>query len=582
MSPPASQAPWTVLDTCFGTGEGLLHWVRDRIASGGQTGLLHYVGLSELLPAPDVETPTSQAEPELDALRLELRAQLETALPGFQRFLLAQGKISLTLCIGPLRQTLSGQRFKADEVHLAYDPQTWDQWTIQELTRRCRRGTRLTARKPDGVFIHAMTAQGFTWQSPKVAIFDPPWTLRSTRNTRLGAGVQVARCAVIGGGLAGASVAHALSRRGWQVAVLDTHAHHAQGASGLPVGLVVPHVSVDDSPRSRLSRMGVGLMLQHAKRLLRKGVDWDDTGVLELTPDAQRRLNASSSLQSAGWLQSGRNKLAGEAWAATLNQDQSLWHAHAGWIKPACLVAAWLATPGIEWLGNSAVHRMEKENGVWALYSQDSVLLASAEQVVMANAMGAPSLLATLTASLQINDGLLQQLALLQALHGTVSGGCVAASSTVCLPQFPVNGSGSLITVSGRELQHWFTGATYERSQEQLLNPARQHEANLQRLQLLLPVSAEGLSHSFESGAVEGWIGTRCVSNDRLPLVGDVGLDEKSGVWISTAMGSRGLSFAALCAELLVARMGAEPLPVDARLARSLDASRPVRGQGAA
>jgi tRNA 5-methylaminomethyl-2-thiouridine biosynthesis bifunctional protein len=47
-----------------------------------------------------------------------------------------------------------------------------------------------------------------------------------------------------------------------------------------------------------------------------------------------------------------------------------------------------------------------------------------------------------------------------------------------------------------------------------------------------------------------------------------------AGLCVSTAMGSRGLTFAALCAELLVARLHGEPLPVEARLAQALDVSR--------
>jgi tRNA 5-methylaminomethyl-2-thiouridine biosynthesis bifunctional protein len=35
-------------------------------------------------------------------------------------------------------------------------------------------------------------------------------------------------------------------------------------------------------------------------------------------------------------------------------------------------------------------------------------------------------------------------------------------------------------------------------------------------------------------------------------------------------MGSRGLSFAALCAELLAASLHGEPLPVDRRLAQAM------------
>jgi len=39
-----------------------------------------------------------------------------------------------------------------------------------------------------------------------------------------------------------------------------------------------------------------------------------------------------------------------------------------------------------------------------------------------------------------------------------------------------------------------------------------------------------------------------------------------------TGMGSRGLSFAALCAELLAAQLHGEPLPVDNQLAKAMGA----------
>jgi tRNA 5-methylaminomethyl-2-thiouridine biosynthesis bifunctional protein len=48
------------------------------------------------------------------------------------------------------------------------------------------------------------------------------------------------------------------------------------------------------------------------------------------------------------------------------------------------------------------------------------------------------------------------------------------------------------------------------------------------------------------------------------------------GLCVCTAMGSRGLSFAVLCGELLAAWLHAEPLPMDKRLAQSLLASRHV------
>lgn len=64
------------------------------------------------------------------------------------------------------------------------------------------------------------------------------------------------RAIVVGAGLAGASVAFELSLRGWQVRVLDAAPAPACGASGLPAGLVVPHVSPDDNYLAQVTRAG--------------------------------------------------------------------------------------------------------------------------------------------------------------------------------------------------------------------------------------------------------------------------------------------------------------------------------------
>jgi tRNA 5-methylaminomethyl-2-thiouridine biosynthesis bifunctional protein len=64
------------------------------------------------------------------------------------------------------------------------------------------------------------------------------------------------------------------------------------------------------------------------------------------------------------------------------------------------------------------------------------------------------------------------------------------------------------------------------------------------------------------------------VTHDRLPLVGSLHSGPHQGLWTIVGMGARGLSFSALCAELLVAKLGGEPLPVELALARSLDVQR--------
>ena len=79
---------------------------------------------------------------------------------------------------------------------------------------------------------------------------------------------------------------------------------------------------------------------------------------------------------------------------------------------------------------------------------------------------------------------------------------------------------------------------------------------------------------AFAQGHVASWTGVRCASADRRPLVGPCNATEPDGVWLCTAMGSRGLSFAALCAELLAAQWHGEPLPLPATLAKALHSTR--------
>ena len=83
-----------------------------------------------------------------------------------------------------------------------------------------------------------------------------------------------------------------------------------------------------------------------------------------------------------------------------------------------------------------------------------------------------------------------------------------------------------------------------------------------------MPAAAPALTPQFESGQVQGWAGIRCATPSRLPSLGP--LDGLPDAWVCSGMGSRGLTFAALCGELLAARLHGEPLPLEQRQADAL------------
>ncbi len=563
----ANKTSWTVLDTDWDDGRHFLDTWQAWQDDPHRPGMLHYVAVARAPVALTTDHPLAPA----------LQQACYALLPGFQRITFAQGRVALTLCVGALQPMLAEVQGVADTARVAGPAAPWDKWTAKLLAQRCRRGTQLLVVQPHENLQADLTQAGFVMDTARAGRFDPRWHIATSRRGTPVAPPPVTRCAVIGAGLSGAGVAHALALRGWQVTVLDQHAAPAGGASGLPAGLVVPHVSADDNPRSRLSRSGTRMTLQHARALLQDGQDWAPSGVLEC------RTEAANVPPTGSWAQSGAAHVHTVAardasWHAGLDLQHSLWHPHAAWIKPAALVAAWLATPGVRFQGRAQVQRLERAQGIWLLWGPDG-LLAQAEVVVFANALACAPLLQALPAATGMSDSVRHTLNGLHAVHGSVSQGDWSGVPATALPPFPVNGHGSLLPrLPGTQGLHWLTGATFETDAVTLAQPEAQHQANYARLQTLLPAAAQVLAPAFAKGHVTQWSGTRCVTHDRLPLVGPLNPAEPS-LWLCAGMGARGLSFAALCAELLAARLGGEPLPVEASLARSLDAQRVRRSR---
>lgn len=561
LPPPAAGQPaWRVLDTRFDAARLFALW-QAWVNDVQRPRMLHVVALTAV--APTAQALKASATPEQEALLAELLAQWTGLVPGLHRLLLAQGHLQLTLCVGDLQPLLRELRFEADAVFMD-GGQAWDRWSLKALARCCRRGTRMAFETLAPGMDKLLAESGFVLAADH-AHYDPPWELKTSRETLRTEAAAPATCVVIGAGLAGASVAAALSRRGWKVLVLDAAPEPAAGASGLPAGLLVPHVSTDDSPRSRLTRAGLRMTRQDAWRLLVDGQDWAASGVLE------QRLGGNTGLP-ANWPVEGQEitDLAApgaEPWRTGMAAVPALWHAQAAWIKPARLVQAWLKQSGVTFRGDTKVDRLQRAGTSWQLLDRDGKLLASASHVVLANAADAPRLLAPL--------GLATQLPTLQEIRGVMSSGLRQPGDENALPPFPVNGLGSLIpAVPTEDGLAWYAGATYEDATQSPAPASEHHRTNLDKLRTLLPAAAQQLAPSFTLETGRGWGGTRCVSTDRLPLVGPLQEGTQPTLWISAAMGSRGLSFAMLCAELLVARLGAEPWPVEASLARALHARR--------
>lgn len=587
------KAKWNILETRFDDGLGfLLAWQAWR-GDPNRSRMLHFVSITETAPSiHKLLTSAALVNAELAGLARELAPHWYGLQPGFHRIALDKGKVTLTLCVGQLSAMLSDQRFAADAIFLHAGAPTsikrpeWDEWRVKRLARICRRGTRVAIAGADARLCAHLSSSGFILEdtheahqpskAPLKVEYNPRWELKNTRGNSHDQAAPVGSCAVIGAGLSGASVAAALARRGWRVTVLDQWREAAGGASGLPVGLAVPHVSIDDCVLSRLSRAGIRLVLEQARHLLRKGQDWDETGTLEECTDGSSGLPVNLPTQTSDWSHAAPPLLLAAAWRQGAPSDQpALWHQRAAWLKPAQLVRAWLALPGITFTGGAHVATLAQDGDKWELFDARGNLLASVNRVVFANASDAAVLIKKVRVDLPSLGVQTDELPAMTAVHGQLSWAMHAASPDVAFPPFPVNGSGSFIpNVPIDEGSAWFSGASYQNDNQPVQTDELHHADNLERLRKLMPGLAQLLSPQFSNGTVKAWRSVRCVSMDRLPLVGPLYSSDQPGLWICAGMGSRGLTFSTLCAELLAARWCGEPLPIDEGLARCLSALR--------
>ena len=576
----AGAAQWRILETGFGLGLNfLVAWAAWRAdLPEHRPHRLHFVSVEAYPVTADDLLRAAQAHPELLPLATLLHGQFHGLTPGFHRLAFDDGQVLLTLCIGDARALLREMQFSADSVFLdgfspQQNPDIWDAYTLKAVARCCRRGTRLATWTIARSVRDALTQCGFeVHKMPGIppkrdnlqALFNPRWEPRRAPGNPPTTTTAPGRCLVIGAGLAGAAVAHSLARRGWQVQVCEAGAYAAAGASGLPAGVLAPHVSPDDSVLSRLTRDGVRLVLEHAQRLLQVGQDWAPTGVLEHRVDGYGNgLPATPSAPALDWSQPAATEHLAQA---QLPADATAcWHALAGWVKPARLVQALLQSPTTPGAGsitlqlNTPVTRLERQGEDWQALDSDGKPLAQADLVVVAAGYTSRTLLGELP---------------LQALRGQLSWGLHNPTDT--LPPFPVNGHGSLIAhIPTPDGPAWYAGATYERDctdpEPNTEARARNQAANLDHLGALLPEAARQLQAQFDAG-VQNWSQIRCAAPDRLPLVGPIG--PAPGLWACTAMGSRGISMAILCSELLAARLVGEPLPLEQRLAQALGTER--------
>ena len=252
-----------------------------------------------------------------------------------------------------------------------------------------------------------------------------------------------------------------------------------------------------------------------------------------------------------------------------------------GWVNPPALVAAWLNTPGIDVRLNAEVVALRAlPGGGWRLLAADGSELARVDAVVLANAHGLPRL---------VPDGLASTWRL-QATRAQSSLLPPPLQTGLLRLTLPIADRGYVLRLADGSLL--CGGASGDPvTADQVGWPdadtltAADHACNLHTLARLT-----GWQAPFDPATLHGHTGWRLASADRMPVIGPVpmgnlaataGRLEQSrwvprqpGLYVLSALGSRGLVQAALGGDVLASWLTGAPIPAPATLLNAIDPGR--------
>ena len=562
----ACQTTWHALETSFGRGESFLEAVKVWQSNPNSAPRLFFTAFTS-------EAPTD--------LPTELAQVCYGLLPGVHRISFEGGCVQLTLCIGAAPHI-------AKEIDIAADSICVDNlatWSAKTLARLSQVGSQIKWRIAQDSLVNELQSVGFILdESRSSACYRPTWEVKTALRHRAKA-ENIAKSTpqvdaiVIGAGLAGSAVAHSLALRGWQVEVLDKAHALGAGASGLPAGLFATHVSPDNNVLSRITRDGVRATVQRAQELLKHGLEWQVSHLLEHRYAGKRQLPEGSLWPAAGheWSTQASEL---QKQASGLNQSTpALWHGIAGWIQTQALVKAQLGHRNIRLSTQSAVAKLISRNNQWQCLDATGLVIAQAPQVIIASAYDGQFLIDSV--ELQTQECPRPHLPA-TALRGQVSLGPMSLLPVQLrnkLPEFPVNGHGSYIgnlqaISADMKEPYWIVGSSFQRNDFDLQTREADQLTNRQQWAELMPEFQDDILHNIDLEKTSSWAAIRMALPDRLPAVGEFAHPEFKGLNVCTGMGARGISWSVLCGELLAAHLNHEPLPMAASLAKLMAASR--------
>ena len=362
---------------------------------------------------------------------------------------------------------------------------------------------------------------------------------------------------VIGAGIAGSSIASELLERGQAVCIVDSAPHPASACSSHAYAIAHPHVGRGAPRLLRLTR--IAFLMAEA----RWGKAWNQHGIfqpnkkdkpfnrddvtsylrsLDLNEGLAQALDADAAMQACGIYQDGIWLSRG----ASLNLFEATQDALVPHPKLTC---CW----------NTFVARLEKVDAGWRLMDSQDKTIMTAGKVIIAAALETKRLAASIEVRLP-----------LRPVRGQLSIFSIDENSSwaLKLPRTAISGEGYCLPAKKLSdgTYQWIVGSSFDEGESDLQDWDASDDFNREQAKGLLNYPEGDVDQLQKSGS---FVGVRCVAGDRLPIIG--ALTQRPGIFLATALGSRGALWSALAAKLITAQVLEDDLALLARLGFAAD-----------
>jgi tRNA 5-methylaminomethyl-2-thiouridine biosynthesis bifunctional protein len=342
---------------------------------------------------------------------------------------------------------------------------------------------------------------------------------------------------VIGAGIAGASIAHEIISRGHAVCVVESEGGPATGCSSHAYAIAHPHITRGSAKLLQLTRIAFELALacwgdqwihRGALQPIKNGVEFDREAIalqleqLGLSPEMAHPASAEEASQLAGVARAG------------------VWFPNAGMLSLEKTSKELLQPCAqLTQMNHVQIDTLEREDNHWLLSDTSNKITIRANKVIVTAGLSSKKLLSSIQIKLP-----------LKPVRGQLSFFQVNSTSDWVdrLPRSIICGDGYCIPANRLENgnMRWIVGSSFDENESDDHPRSESDRFNQEQAAGLINYAEGDQKELMPDGQ---FVGIRCVAGDRLPIMG--ALPQRPGIFVATALGSRGILWSALAAKLI-------------------------------